>query len=244
MLITPLGEGEDVERGLCGRFDDHRAPRGERRAEFERQRGLRVVPRHDQRRNAQGFVPHDGVARAVDIGTFFFFEVRGARDLGVVAQVRDRPHARPRPRNRDRLTDFGGDERGGVEPATLHLVGQLVDPIRALRSGQTRPRAVVERLACRADGAVDVGGDRVGSPPDLAQVDRALDDELGGGGGRDPLAAREDAVARDGASRRGDRGRHDSSVVRVVSDVGCAIPPRMLRPSSRSMYPCPMSSSA
>ena len=67
--------------------------------------------------------------------------------------------------------------------------------VGALGRRHARPRAVVERLARRGDGAVDVGRRSPRGPAMTSSVERRDDLELVGAGGVDPVAADEELVS-------------------------------------------------
>src|SRR6185312_13275554 len=142
-----------------------RAAGGEGRAELQGGGGLRVVPRHYQRGDAERTAQVQGVPRAVDVRALLL-GVQLAREARVVTQVLDGPDAVHEPRHGDGLPDLVDDERRYIGCALLEVVGEAVHPLAALGGGQAGPRPAVERLARRAHGPVDVGGGAVGGVTD------------------------------------------------------------------------------
>ena len=141
MLIRPGGSADfladfreqaGVERRQLARFQHHRAARRERWRDLCDDLVQRVVPRRDCADNAHRLTQDQ---RMSDIP----FEGPGCGEVGEAAEHDDRRAGLDRQRHADRHADFLTDGAGDLLLALLQAVGQLAQPVGALRGRRERP---------------------------------------------------------------------------------------------------------
>ena len=148
-LAEHVAEEERRERRRLGRLEDDGVPGGERRRDLPGQHQQREVPRDD--------LPGDAERLRAAVGEGVLELVRPA---GVVEEVRCGERNVDVARLLDRLAAVHRLEHGELARALLEDARDPEQVLGALRAGERRP-AVLERVARRSDGAVDLLGRRL-----------------------------------------------------------------------------------
>ena len=165
--LEGLGEDVGAQAGLRGGLEHDGAAGRQRRGQLRERERQRVAPRGDHRRDADRFLPDDGVAAEVD-GNADLLRRQRAGQGGVIAQDGDRDLRVVEPGGGDRHAHLGGHQAGGVPGPVLQRRGQPVHGRGPLGPVGARPRTGVEGLPGRAHRDVDIGpGHRGGGAHDL-----------------------------------------------------------------------------
>ncbi|MNQ89166.1 hypothetical protein D3C85_1044640 [compost metagenome] len=189
-LDGQLGNADGGQRGLLGRFEDHRVAGGQRRAELPAGHQQGEVPRHDGGDHADRLAGHQaqfivrrGSDFVVDLVDGFAIPADGAGGGGNVdAQG-----------VADRLAHVQGFQQGQLFAVGVDQVGKADQHLLALDRGQARPDAGFEGGAGVLDRQFGVGQVTAGHLSQQAAVDRADAVEGRAGSGVGVLAMDEGA---------------------------------------------------